>query len=70
MAVHDEHVVAHAVVEGDLGDHVHAGVAELQADHGEVGLGLLEEAAAGGGGHGECWCSELCHLLNLLELGG
>ena len=43
MAVDDEHVVAHAVVEGDLGDDVHAGVAELQGDHGDVRLGLLEE---------------------------
>ena len=53
VAVDDEHVVAHAVVEGHLGDDVHAGVAELQGGHGDVRLGLLEEitvAAHGDGG--------------------
>jgi hypothetical protein len=52
MAVDHEHVMAHAVVEGDLGDHVHAGITELQRDHGDVRLGLLEEVTAAGA-HGE-----------------
>jgi hypothetical protein len=44
--VDHENVVAPAMVEGDLGDDVHAGVTELQADHGDIRLGLLEEITA------------------------
>jgi hypothetical protein len=58
VAVDDEHVVAHAVVEGDLGDDVHAGVAELQGDHGEVRLGLVEEITVAAA-HGHGWIDQL-----------
>jgi hypothetical protein len=51
VAVHDEHVVAHALVQRDLGEHVHAGVAELQEDHRHIGLRLLHEPA-----HGDLCC--------------
>lgn len=46
MAVDDEHVVAHALVEGELGQYVHAGVAELERDHGGVRLAHLKQLPA------------------------
>lgn len=41
VAVDNQHVVAHAMVQRDLGDDVHASISELQRDHGEVGFGAL-----------------------------
>ena len=62
MAVDDEHVVAHAMVEGDLGDDVHAGVAELQGDHGDVRLGLLEEVTVAAHGDAASRVTTSCEL--------
>ena len=45
MPVDYEDIMTHAMVEGDLGDYVHAGVAKLQRDHGNVGLAPLKEFA-------------------------
>ena len=43
MAIHHKHIVTHAVVEGDFGDDIHTGIAELERDHGNVGLALPKE---------------------------
>ena len=62
VAVDDEHVVAHAVVERHLGDDVHAGVPELQRDHRHVRLAPLHQRlAAGGIFHARHCCCCCCH---------
>lgn len=47
MAIDDKHIVAHPSIEGDLGDDVHASIAELEGDHGDVGLAFLDEVVEG-----------------------
>lgn len=48
MAIDHQNIMAHAPVEGDLGDDIHAGIAELQGDHGQIWLAPLHEAAKAG----------------------
>ena len=46
MAIYDKDVMVHAMVEGDLRDDVHACIAKLERDHGDIGLGPLKEITA------------------------
>lgn len=45
MTVDDKDVVAHTTVEGDDGDDVHSGVAELEGDDCDVWVCILKETA-------------------------
>lgn len=64
VAVDNEDIVAHPPVEGDLGYNVHAGVAELEGDHGHIRLHPLEEAP-----HGELRTGEEDHTTVLRSTG-
>jgi len=38
--------VAHAMIERDLGDYIHTGVAKLERNHRDIGLAAMEKVAA------------------------
>lgn len=43
MAINHKYIMTHAMVKGDFSDDVHSGVAELEGDHGNVGLAPPKE---------------------------
>lgn len=45
MTINDEDIVRHAAVEGNFGDDIHAGIAELQRYHSKIGFRGFEEVA-------------------------